>query len=174
MSEKPEEQNAPVPCAAGCGFFGNPASENLCSKCFRDLKGDSQKPVTQSMPASPAPAASPSVANVSAQTAQLDLGSSPMVVDEVTPVKAAPPTVAAGEDAEPPKPSPKKKKKKNRCKVCRKNVGLLGFTCRCEGLYCPMHRHAEEHDSPFDYKTMGRDKLIEDNPMVKADKFQRL
>jgi len=28
-----------VDCAGGCGFFGNPQTNNMCSKCFRDFQG---------------------------------------------------------------------------------------------------------------------------------------
>ena len=32
------------------------------------------------------------------------------------------------------------KKKKNRCFVCKKKLGLTGFSCRCDGLFCAVHR----------------------------------
>ena len=44
------------------------------------------------------------------------------------------------------------KKKKNRCQSCKKKVGLTGFTCRCGGLFCSIHRYSDKHDCSFDYK----------------------
>ena len=44
------------------------------------------------------------------------------------------------------------KKKKNRCGVCKKKVGLTGFTCRCGGLFCSIHRYSDKHQCDFDYK----------------------
>ncbi|EER03502.1 hypothetical protein Pmar_PMAR014721 [Perkinsus marinus ATCC 50983] len=34
---------APVPCQGGCGFFGNPDTNNYCSKCWKDLKEKEEK-----------------------------------------------------------------------------------------------------------------------------------
>jgi hypothetical protein len=28
---------APTPCTAGCGFYGNKIYNNMCSKCFKEL-----------------------------------------------------------------------------------------------------------------------------------------
>ena len=44
------------------------------------------------------------------------------------------------------------KKKKNRCGACKKKVGLTGFTCRCGGLFCSIHRYSDKHECGFDYK----------------------
>jgi len=30
-------QNLPITCANGCGFYGNPINNNMCSKCFKEL-----------------------------------------------------------------------------------------------------------------------------------------
>lgn len=65
-------------------------------------------------------------------------------------------------------------KKANRCQVCKKRVGLTGFPCRCGGLYCGEHRYDSAHDCQFDYKTMEREELRKNNPMVVTEKIQRI
>merc|ERR1711988_1131511 len=63
---------------------------------------------------------------------------------------------AASEEKEEPKDT---KKKKNRCALCKKKVGLTGFTCRCGGLFCGIHRYSDKHDCNFDYKAMGEKEI---------------
>jgi len=62
---------------------------------------------------------------------------------------------------------------KERCWACNKKVGLTGFTCRCEYVFCSTHRYADEHKCTFDYKKMGREVLAKANPTVAADKLGR-
>merc|ERR1719445_1699574 len=51
------------------------------------------------------------------------------------------------------------KKKKNRCLSCKKKVGLTGFTCRCGGLFCSIHRYSDKHECTFDYKELGAEEI---------------
>jgi len=66
------------------------------------------------------------------------------------------------------------KKKKNRCFSCKKKVGLTGFTCRCGGLFCSMHRYSDKHECNFDYKELGAEEIRKSNPLVVAKKVQKI
>ena len=67
-----------------------------------------------------------------------------------------------------------KRRKINRCHICSKKVGLLGFDCRCGGLFCALHRSDQDHDCTFDYKSLQRAELAEKNPKIVADKVTKL
>jgi len=77
---------------------------------------------------------------------------------------------ANGEDS----PSMTPAKKLNRCNICKKRVGLTGFTCRCGGLFCGEHRYVNDHNCSFDYKTMEREEIRKNNPVVVSEKIKRL
>merc|ERR1719168_217917 len=66
------------------------------------------------------------------------------------------------------------KKKKNRCAVCKKKLGLTGFTCRCGGLFCSIHRYSDKHECNFDYKAMGEKEISEANPVIVAAKVAKI
>ncbi|KAM3700296.1 hypothetical protein ACB098_05G085900 [Castanea mollissima] len=61
---------------------------------------------------------------------------------------------------------------RNRCKCCNKKVGLTGFECRCGNVFCGIHRYPEKHACNVDFKAIGRDVLIKQNPVCKGDKLQ--
>jgi hypothetical protein len=82
------------------------------------------------------------------------------------------------------------KKKKNRCLTCKKKVGLTGFTCRCGGLFCSIHRYSDKHECGFDYKVcsdlllrrftkylfqaLGAEEISKSNPVVVAQKVAKI
>lgn len=61
----------------------------------------------------------------------------------------------------------------SRCHKCNKRLGLLGFSCRCGGIFCRPHLHAEEHACSFDYQQLGRQTIQSRNPKVVSAKVDR-
>uniref|UniRef100_A0A8C5U856 AN1-type domain-containing protein n=1 Tax=Malurus cyaneus samueli TaxID=2593467 RepID=A0A8C5U856_9PASS len=91
------------------------------------------------------------------------------VVTQPSPSVSQPSTSQTEEKAsELPKP------KKNRCFTCRKKVGLTGFVCRCGNLFCGLHRYSDKHNCPYDYKAEAATKIRKENPVVVAEKIQRI
>ncbi|XP_010156773.1 PREDICTED: AN1-type zinc finger protein 5-like [Eurypyga helias] len=95
---------------------------------------------------------------------------------ETEPVVAQPslslPQPGPSPSAERASPLPKAKHK--RCLVCRKKVGLTGFDCRCGNFFCGLHRYSDEHGCPYDYKAEAAAKIRKENPVVVAEKLQRI
>lgn len=69
---------------------------------------------------------------------------------------------------------PAPQKTVSRCLACRKRVGLVGFKCRCGNVFCSQHRYSDQHDCSFDYKAAARDAIAKANPLVKADKVEKI
>ncbi|XP_043920320.1 AN1-type zinc finger protein 5 isoform X3 [Protopterus annectens] len=90
------------------------------------------------------------------------------VVTQPSPSVSQPSTLVNEETPELPKP------KKNRCYMCRKKVGLTGFDCRCGNLFCGLHRYSDQHNCPYDYKAEAAAKIRKENPVVVAEKIQRI
>ena len=62
----------------------------------------------------------------------------------------------------------------NRCMTCRRRVGLTGFQCRCGMTFCGTHRHPEQHACGFDFRGMGKEQIAKANPVVRAEKLQKI
>uniref|UniRef100_A0A061RPA7 Zinc finger a20 and an1 domain-containing stress-associated protein 7 n=1 Tax=Tetraselmis sp. GSL018 TaxID=582737 RepID=A0A061RPA7_9CHLO len=171
-SVKPPTQ--PRLCANGCGFFANPACSDLCSKCYRDSQARAQ-----------ADAAAKAMANeVATNMTPAQLKSSVQhpndFAEAAKPVSqtfdaqrpevqsSSVPVAPVGEDETP------QQKNHNRCFQCNKRVGYTGFSCRCGYTFCSSHRYAEKHNCTFDFKSLGRERLAENNPQVVASKVDKI
>lgn len=156
----PLQPQQPKLCSKGCGFFAS--SAGLCSKCYRDNQhtqeqqqqlNHAQHSVAPPAVSSPAPPTQPAATShgVASETAAAGALDS---ISSSAPGKSGPTRCAHAE--------------------CKKKIGLTGFKCKCDLLFCGAHRHAEAHDCPFDYKSQERKKLAAQNPLVAAAKVQKI
>lgn len=193
------QQSHPTFCRNGCGFYSAAGNEGLCSVCYKDHVKKKQAPPTN-MPASLAPTPG-SMASLSIEegsnSSTSSLASSASAVSSISSsaasqtlpgcsLETAGPTMPtlpkddvcvggmAGSDGGNDGGDKDAKKKKNRCLSCKKKVGLTGFTCRCGGLFCSIHRYSDKHTCAFDYKALGAEEISKSNPVVVAEKVAKI
>ncbi|KAF4353919.1 hypothetical protein CsatB_018586 [Cannabis sativa] len=152
-------------CVNNCGVTGNPATNNMCQKCFNASTSSS----------SSSSATVTTTSSVSASTVNLKFSAEKITrfserSDCFTAEYSRKTTADSSRSDEPVSA----KRVVNRCSGCRRKVGLTGFRCRCGELFCAEHRYTDRHDCNYDYKTAGREAIARENPVVKAAKIVRV
>lgn len=176
-------------CVNNCGVTGNPATNNMCQKCFNASTATSISSNTAMTTTSTAVGGNSSPGAVSTTTTKASAttnvavsGGGIMKFSAEKQPRSSPSRSPAKDLApEAMKPGREKadaasgaRKEVNRCSGCKRKVGLTGFRCRCGELFCWEHRYSDRHDCSYDYKSAGRDAIARENPVVKAAKIVRV
>lgn len=172
------ESNPAQPmCRSGCGFYGNPSQNGLCSVCYKNSFKIKRQPLSASISQQQTQSFNPPVLKPPKVTRLQQPH-----IKEIRDNKLIPEQSGTGEEAgtsntnDPDGPDGHKDsiKGKRRCGVCRKKLGLIGFDCRCTGLFCGLHKYSDTHNCTFDYRAHGAQAIRRNNPTVAGEKIPKI
>ena len=137
-------------CVNDCGFYGDPKTNDLCSVCYKNSKTVKMTDEDFVVPDEECEGYQGSF--------EFD--------NEICEALAS--TSEESPNKRPVQENPE------RCWMCNKRIGLLGFGCKCGYKFCAIHRHSYDHNCDYDHTADDLNRLRNSNQQLKKNKIDRI